>query len=343
MSILDPDEMPPWLATVWPPRNGVSAGINDDDCAVLELSGRHLVVTTDFLNASPIVVQLRLGEYFELGRLVVASNVADLISTGVRPEGLLIGAMLPRGTAREAFVQLIEGVAYEVERWSTTVVGGDTKLGDSLALYGTAFGSTESPQHLLLKCRAQPGDLLFVSGPIGSCNAAVLGLQSGVDQDRLSSWCREAITEPQLPLEAMVNIGSSGLAHAGFDLSDGLGADLEKLCVASGVGVVLRASAIPVAENAQIIAKALGVPSWALAFGGGGDFQIVISAPADSAGSIRASGFHEIGYLTSDRELCLELSNGERRPLPRLGHRDVRGGDFRSEVEELVRRAAGRA
>jgi thiamine-monophosphate kinase len=308
---------------------------------VIDFFGTYLVITTDFLNDRPIAVQMGLADYAVLGRLLVASNLADLVSTGAQPEGLLVGAMLPRGSQRQSFEQFIEGVDGAARRYGVRIVGGDTKLGERRCLYGVAFGSVARRANLMLKNGGCSGDALFVSGDLGSCNAAVLGLGLGLDDEALLAWFKQAITDPQLPINNALTLSSKGIAHAGADISDGLGADIEKLCRASTVGAVVDVQRIPIAPNAKRVAKALGVPPWALSFGGGGDYQLLVSGPRHLASAICNCGFVEIGYLTPALDLLIEVGEGQVRPMPTAGHRDARGRDFHAEIETLVRRAAG--
>jgi hypothetical protein len=57
---LDPDTIIPWLTTAFP-RNrwrGLLAGAGEDDCGVIRLGATIAVLSTDFLNATPIAEQL---------------------------------------------------------------------------------------------------------------------------------------------------------------------------------------------------------------------------------------------------------------------------------------------
>ena len=70
---LDPDGKIPWLSaaisTALHPPYHLIAGIGEDDCAVVELGGRSiLVATSDYVNAQPIILTLEIGSYFEIGR-----------------------------------------------------------------------------------------------------------------------------------------------------------------------------------------------------------------------------------------------------------------------------------
>ena len=60
---LDPDTIVPWLAALLnrPRPRGVVAGVADDDCGVIRFGKTLVIVSVDFVNATPIVEQLRLG------------------------------------------------------------------------------------------------------------------------------------------------------------------------------------------------------------------------------------------------------------------------------------------
>ncbi len=165
---------------------------------------------------------------------------------------MLIAVRLSRHEPGTAFDSLMKGVRHESRRWRVPVVGGDTKLGDSNALLGVALGSAHSRRNLFLKGAARPGDLLWISGEIGSCNAAVfVGLRNRRMSPAWERWARTAITTPKLPLMKSRKLSLAGLGRGGTDISDGLGADLQHLCLASGTGAIVDAERIPVRHKCK--------------------------------------------------------------------------------------------
>ena len=66
-------------------------------------------------------------------------------------------------------------------------------------------------------------------------------------------------------------------ASAAIDVSDGLAADLAKLCAASGVGAEIEASSVPVDPA---LAPAFPDDWLELALGGGEDYELLFIAPA---------------------------------------------------------------
>ena len=246
MAPFDPDAMPAWLSQliIANGKTRVIAGIDDDDCAVLRWDQGLLVITTDYLNARPIAKELGLGGTKDLGRICVLANLADLCGSGADPRALLSAVTMPRDAPAVDFEDLMSGFFDEATRWGIPVVGGDTKLGTSMAVLGIGIGAAESEAQLFLKNRAQPGDSVWCSGNLGSCSAAVLGIRDARTSDSFKNWAESAILRPSLPLAKSRSISQNKLGHGGIDISDGLGNDLHRLAKASRVGLVVHADGV---------------------------------------------------------------------------------------------------
>jgi thiamine-monophosphate kinase len=317
------------------------AGIDDDDCAVLSIDGQLIVVTTDFLNANPIALQLGFGTIHDLGRLLVCANLSDLCGSGATPTALLIAITMEYGSAVSEFRQLISGIEEESQRWSVPVVGGDTKLGKSRALLAVAFGTAKSEQNLFLKNGAIPGDTVWVSGHLGSCGAAVIGLTDDLMNESWREWARGAILRPRLPLEQSRQVSQAGWGNGGTDISDGLGADLVGLCRASGVGAAIYAANLPIAAEAVELAEVMGIPPYRFAFAIGGDLQFVVTTRSSVSAHMEALGFTSIGTITDEKVVRLVGPDASSVPLTGKGHRDSRGLTFAEEIKYLLKELPG--
>lgn len=171
---LDPDTIVPWLASAFPRRTSphVVSGVGEDDCGVVRLGNTIAVLSTDFLNATPIAEQLGLGDERVLGRLVVAATLADLLGSGATPRALLVGVTVPHGYSERRFKKIMLGVREEADRWNVPVIAGDTKLAKARAVLTCGIGTVQSIKQLFLTNRAKAGDAILVSGFLGTCAAA---------------------------------------------------------------------------------------------------------------------------------------------------------------------------
>jgi len=342
MFTIDPDGKIPWLSgaigdALQAPHDLI-AGIGDDDCAVLDLAGRSiLVVTSDYVNANPIILTLAIGTYFELGRYLVNSNLADLCGSGADPVAIITSIMWNRERSEAEFEQLMYGAKAAATAAGAAIVGGDTKLSSRAAYCAVAIGTAETKAHLFLKNRARPGDGVWVSGNIGSCAAAVYGWDQQSANQEWREWAREALANPTLPLGIAREASTLAMDASGTDLSDGLGSDLASLCDASKVGVEIVSGAIPFDPHVAALSTQLGVPPYAFAFTVGGDLQFILCASEHYSAYLDTLGLVRIGTIhpyPAHRKLV--GVDGLLTDLPTAGHRDVREMTFRDEVGHLL-------
>jgi thiamine-monophosphate kinase len=73
-----------------------------------------------------------------------------------------------------------------------------------------------------------------------------------------------------------------GVPHAMMDLSDGLALDLPRLCAASSVGARVELGRLPVDEATRALGSALDVDPLDWATGGGEDYELLLTCPADA-------------------------------------------------------------
>lgn len=334
---LNPDLVVPWLRMAFRSHgSSVVAGVADDDCGVFRIGRQLIVVSADFLNATPIAEQLGLADEFGLGRLAVAATLSDLLGSGALPSALVIGVTVPHGYPTSRFKRMMLGVRFEAAKWRVHVVSGDTKLGHGRAILTCGIGTVRSRRELFLTVQAKPGDHIVSSGSLGSCAAATL-LAGQVNKKRLPAWARSAILEPALPMRQSRQLARLRVAHGGIDLTDGLAKDLRSLCAASSVGAELYAGAIPVSPQVSELAHDLRVEPWAFALASGGDFQFLATVPDRTLDKVLSLGFHVIGRITKERRMRLRHLGGRLVPLPNVGHRDRRGQRFVDEILSIVK------
>ena len=334
---LNPDAVHSWLSALWPKNQyqNVIAGINDDDCAVLDISGNKLVITTDYLNANPISKQLGIATNRDLGKLLVAANLSDLLGTGAKPIAFLASIMMHKESKLEDFNELMLGIKSELEKYNVPLVGGDTKLGPSDTLCGTAIGICNDPGNLFIKNHAEVGVKIWLSGEVGSVGAAVNGLSIEIMSDEWMDWARNILVSPELPYHKSVNLSKLNLGKGGTDISDGLGENLYDLCESSSVGAKIFADKIPINSKVKEFANILNIPAWYFAFSIGGDFQFLVTTDANAEKTLKELEFIEIGTIEKNTDIII-YDKAEPYTLPRLGHSDYKIKSFSQEVKNMV-------
>lgn len=257
-----------------------------DDAAVLALtSGAKLVVTTDALVA---------GIHFfaddppgDIARKLMRVNLSDLAAMGAVPRGVLVAAVLPRGTDDAWLAAFAEGLADDARRFGAPLVGGDTVATDGpLTLSLTALG--EARGKALTRSGAVAGDDVYVSGTIGDAALGLLALKDELGFGNEVSTplaARYLVPEPRLALGHA--LAREGGASACIDVSDGLIADLGHICECSGLGAEIAAAAVPLSDAArEVVAERPELLGIMLT--GGDDYELCFTAPVAARERIEA-------------------------------------------------------
>ena len=283
-----------------------------DDAAVYRLDDeRALVFTVDFF--PPIVDDPR-----DFGAIAAANALNDIFAMGAAPLLALSVAAFPESLPGEAVSAVLAGAAAKVREAGGVLAGGHT-LRDEEPLYGLAVVGLVSPDAVWTKAGAQPGDLLYLTKPLGT-GLVVHGRKEGRVGD-------EALA-PVVALMQTLNAGAAMVLrdvgpNAVTDVTGfGLAGHAYELASRSGVRVELDAERLPLIPEAVELA-ALGVATGgdprnreyvgdALEVDGATDVQVrlvfdpqtagglLVSLPPDRAAAFeRRVAAHRIGAVTA--------------------------------------------
>ncbi|WP_424356649.1 thiamine-phosphate kinase [Methanocella sp. MCL-LM] len=282
-----------------------------DDCAVIDNGDDYLVVTTDMLHRVTDFPREMTGE--DIGWMSVAVSLSDVAGMGARPVGVVAALGIPGDTDVEFIDGIATGMRNCAKCYGTDIVGGDTDQHQELTIVTTAFGRVNKDQ-VKLRSGARVGDLLCVTGYLGTTAAGfkvLTGEREASPEDRALLFRSFFRPEPRLG-EGMILSGYQGVT-AMMDVSDGLGKSVYELSVASKVGFVVDADALPVREEARKVARSRAeLLDMAICFGG--EFELLFTVNPGEIDKIEGVGFTVIGKVTEsglildDRGIRTEIS-----------------------------------
>lgn len=259
------------------PRRDVLLGIGDD-AAVLDVrQDRKLVVALDTIVDG---IHFPSGTAAaDIGYRALAVNLSDLAAMGAEPSWMTLSLSLPESS--EPWLDgFAEGLFEIADRFGVVLIGGDTVKGP-LVISVQVAGYVE-PDRWLTRSGARPGDLIFVSGDVGAAAAGLAVIQQRLPDSAAAEELRQRFLRP----EPRVRLGRSlrTLASAAMDVSDGVLADLAKLCRASGCGAKIDVELLPrCAAMTQVFAPAASVD---FALAGGDDYEILFTVPPQLASRV---------------------------------------------------------
>jgi thiamine-monophosphate kinase len=302
----------------------------------------YLAVTID-----TVAEEISQGIYrdpFTAGWIAVAASISDLAAVGADPLGLVISVTLNPAQSDDYNAGVAQGMEQACRAAGTSILGGDTNMGDKVALTGCALGLVPR-NHVMTRRGCRPGDIVYVSGPVGMGNALGLVRLAGLP-DKIFP---EELYRP-----------ASRLAHGRLlrdfatccmDSSDGLLATLDQLMRINNTGFSIDCAWDRLlAPEVSRLCQATGTPSWSMAAGPHGEFELVATvSPAREAAFLAAArtqgmSFVRLGRVAEKPELVLKLPSGRVVVVDAAPFRNLLftvGADMKRYMREFLALGAG--
>jgi len=232
-----------------------------DDAAVFEPGAdpeTRFVVTTDML-VEDVHFRRNIHSFYDIGWRTAAANLSDVAAMGALPRWGVATIAVPSNVTTHDIMEFARGIRDAMSEHGAWVIGGDlTRSTDKISISMTLIGETTI--RVLTRSGAQLGDVIAVTGHLGASGAGLALLEAG--DTKVSEEIGDAVVGKHLRPDARVLAGqvfanSEGI-HAMMDISDGLGIDLGRLCLASRVGARVFEELIPVSDEVLKVAEALG-------------------------------------------------------------------------------------
>jgi thiamine-monophosphate kinase len=313
-------------------RDDVKFGIGDDAALLAVPAGQELAVAIDTLVEG--VHFPRGTAAADIGWKALAVNLSDLAAMGASPAWALLALTLP--APDQAFVEgFAEGFAQLAKPHRLALVGGDTTRGPlsiSVAVHGFV-----APGKALMRSGAKVGDAVLVTGTLGDAAAGLhvitnpsshtvhpehsaaksKGSSPETQVDNYSNNARDFLVARLNRPTPRLGAGSAlrDLAHACIDISDGLVADLNHICVASNVGAEIDAALLPLSPALMTIYDDASALQFAL--GGGDDYELCFTVPMNRLANVQSDlsrlgcGVTRIGRIVEGSGVKVRGADGQ--------------------------------
>jgi hydrogenase expression/formation protein HypE len=299
-----------------------------EDSAVLEAGREKIAFSTDSFVVDPI--------FFpggDIGSLAVHGTVNDLAMRGAEPLYISVGMIIEEGFACRDLEIIVRSLKKGADAAGVEIVAGDTKVvpagkADRIFINTTGIGLLR-PGCDISAAHGRPGDAVILSGTMADHGATILCQREGLQIEG-------GFRSDSAPLNHMVAAMILEAGDAVHVLRDptrgGVGTTLNELASASGVGIRIRETALPVRQDVRGACDLLGLDPLYLANEG----KLLAFVEPGAAGRVLAvmrkmehgENACIIGELVADNpgQVVLQTAIGSSRivdmlhgePLPRI-------------------------
>jgi selenide,water dikinase len=204
--------------------------------------GSALVQTVDFF--TPIV-----DDPFVYGEIAAANALSDIYAMGGRPvTALAIAAFPNEGLERDVIAAIFRGGFDMLRSAGVALLGGHT-VQDPEIKFGYAVTGAIDPTRILSNAGARPGDILFLTKPLGTGIIATAIKFDRVPERAMTAAILSMRTLNRAAAEAMLKV--PGVSACTDITGFGLAGHAAEMAAASKVSLVVHAAALPVLEGAR--------------------------------------------------------------------------------------------
>jgi selenide,water dikinase len=211
-----------------------------DDAAVYRIADDlALVQTVDFF--PPIV-----DDPYTFGAIAAANALSDVYAMGGRPILALAIAGFPEDLPADTISAILQGGADKVAEAGAVVAGGHTVI-DQEPKYGLCVTGLVHPDHITAKARAQPGDVLLLTKPLGTGVITTAHKRGVVAEQHLQAAIDSMVKLNRRAAELAASVG----LHSVTDITGyGLLGHAEELARNSGVALQIVLEQVPLLPGA---------------------------------------------------------------------------------------------
>ena len=239
-----------------------------------------LLLNTDRSGAN-IAYGLGLADGHCVGDFGISHAISDILASGGQPFAVSIALMLPPNEKVLFVKNVMQGAVEAAQKYGAFIASGDTKHNPKFAMVVTALGKCHKSERLT-RSGANPGDLIVVTGPLGTMAAGLLAFKRDFSLDpETKELFKSALIYQNPPYHLARAVATQKIAHAAMDNSDGLASSLYNLSESSGVGVILDMTSIPIHKAVLDFAKRVGADPLKLAMASG-DWRFIYAVPPSS-------------------------------------------------------------
>ena len=247
--------------------NEVKLSIGDDGSVVEVPKGMELVTVLDTISVGTHYLPETTSD--SIGHKIIAVNLSDIAAMGAQPKWAHLSLSIPE--AEKGWIEkFVYGFSALASKHGLTIIGGDTIKGPEMITLSIQ-GIVDKNRYVTRK-NANIGDLIYVTGYLGSASFGLQILKSGRDEP---SSCIKDFDFP----EPRVNEGIflAEYASSMIDISDGFQTDLSKLTKASKLGFSVNIDQLPIRR--EMLEHIDFHDAISMALFGGDDYELCFTIP----------------------------------------------------------------
>lgn len=313
-------------------KSDLLMGISDDAAVFKPTADKVQIFTTDAM-VEGVHFDLTYSSMQHLGWKAMASNISDIAAMGGEPRYALITLCLPQKISVEMVEEFYTGAVFACKKYNTLIAGGDTTAASGNMVISVSLIGEADSQKLVYRNGAKVGDLVCVSGTLGTSHAGLKVLMREKRNFLEKSESFSPNLEPYKPalekylmpkprLDIAKLLTNEVKINSLIDVSDGLASEVHHICRNSGVGAEIWEHNIPIDNIGRNIAEEFSENIIDYALYGGEEYELLFTLTDENYAKLEilTSDVTILGRIVdASKGIYFILEQGEREELTPRG------------------------
>lgn len=292
-----------------------------DDAAIIDTGDKKLLISSDIL-VEGVHFDLSYAPLKHLGYKAATVNFSDIAAMNAQPTQITVSLAISNRFPVQAVVELYEGLKLACKEYNVDLVGGDTTSSQKGLIISITVLGLADEEKIVKRSTAKEGDLLCVSGDLGSAYMGLLVLERekaefmGNPEMQPKLEGLDYLLERQLKPEARKDIitlfEEKGIVPTSMiDVSDGLASEILHICSQSKVGCNVYEEKLPIEQLTFDIARDFNMDPTTAAMNGGEDYELLFTVKQADFKKVEAMPeVSVIGHITDENAGRILVSQG---------------------------------
>jgi hydrogenase maturation factor len=296
-----------------------------EDAAIIDFGGRYLVAKSD-----PITFAAD-----QIGWYAVQVNANDIACTGGTPRWFMATLLVPESFSEAEAEAVFDQVLEACKAQEIALIGGHSEVTygiDRPIVMGSMLGEVE-PDRMIRTGGAQEGDSIVITKGLAIEGTAILAREQAEDLRRAGVRAETIATAStfltgigiSVTKDARVSCSVAAVHSLHDPTEGGLITGLREVAHASGMGLAVEESSIPILPECREICEALGLDPLGLL--ASGTLLITLAAPEvpPLLAALEKEGIDgwEIGQIIAPEEGLIMIGYEGEVPLPQFSRDEL--------------------
>lgn len=313
-------------------------GIGDDSAVIKSQSDKEILISTDTLMEG-IHFDTTYMSLSHIGYKSVVVSISDIFAMNTTPSQITVSLGISSKYSVEDIENLYNGINKAAKYYNINVIGGDISGSYAGLMINISSMGFQKKNKIVYRSGAKKGDLIVVSGDLGSSFLGLKLLQRekmvlsehkipklAIDDIEVKLKEYSYLIQRQIKPEAKMNVinyfkNNNIKPTSMIDVSDGLSSDLNHISKSSCLGYKIIESEIPIHQQTKNACLDLNIDHVFAALYGGEDYELLFTIPLQNKNLVdEVEGLSIIGELTENvNQKAITNSNGEVSSIDKQG------------------------